>query len=218
MNFIDRDIEHYCTKNSSSPSALCRELEEYTYAHAKLPQMLVGPLTASLLTTLIRLSGAKTVLEIGTFTGYSALAMAEALPKEGRLITLDINSKTTETAGGFWKRSPHGDKIRSIVGPAKESLEALPGPFDFVFIDADKKNYPLYLELSLQRLGERGLIVVDNVLWEGKVLERAKALDCGDEETLGILALTERVRKDSKLQATFLPVRDGLFLIQKKIF
>lgn len=212
MKFVDQKIEDYCIQMSHQPSAVCAEIYSYTQANVAQAQMLIGPMEASVLGFLIRCAGVKRVLEFGCFTGYSALAMAEHLPENGELITLDINQETTDIAQGFWNKSEHGKKIKAIVGPARESFQKLEGNFDLFFIDADKENYPNYLEFALSRMSERGVIVCDNMLWSGDVLktqnEQSKAAKTLDQ-------LSRDCAKNQKLCTSLLPIRDGMLLIQK---
>ena len=212
MRFVPEDIEKYCVDHSSIPSAHCREIDEYTRAHVPHANMVSGPLAGAFLGFLVRLIGAKRALEIGCFTGYSALTMAEALPPEGEVITLDINPETDKLARGFWAKSPQGKKIRSIVAPALSSLETLKGPFDIVFIDADKENYVNYLKRALPMLSHKGLIVVDNTLWGGEVLQKSP----GDEMTRGVQALNDFVHEHPELESVLVPIRDGMLIVRKK--
>ncbi len=203
-------IEAYCISKSSLPPLLCNELEDFTRKHIDMSQMLIGKLEASLLGFLIRSINAKRVLEIGTFTGYSALSMATHLPQDGKLVTLDISEERTNVAKEFWAKSEHGNKIDLILGPAKLSLAALEESFDFIFIDADKENCLAYLKRCLELLSPKGIIAVDNCLWDGKVLKDQDL----DEETRGIKELTDFVFHHKNLYSTLLPVRDGVLLIK----
>lgn len=202
-------IENYARSRSHPPSSLFEELARVTRHKTSMPQMQVGPLEGAFLRMLVRLTRARRVLEIGTFTGYSALAMAEALPEDGELVTLDMDPEATRIAREFWGRSEHGKKIRLILGPAAQTLETLEGPFDLVFIDADKTGYEKYWELCLPRVVSGGLIVADNVLWSGRVLEPR------DEQDRAIASFNERVRRDGRVEAVMLPVRDGITLAWK---
>lgn len=213
MELVDRSIEEYCSKISSQPSELCFELAEYTRKNVAQSQMLIGPLEASLLGFLIRTGNYKRVLEIGTFTGYSALAMAENLPDNAELVSLDINEETTKIARSFWNRSPHGKKIKHIHGPALESLKKISGPFDFVFIDADKEPYLQYLEKSLELLSPSGSIVIDNCLWSGRVLEQNAT---GSTQKIQEVNAWASQHSSSQLYVSLLPVRDGMLLIRKR--
>ena len=170
MRFISEEITQYCEDKSTLPSDICVEIQRFTLNNVEAPQMISGPQVGSFLGILIRLLAAKRVLEVGCYTGYSALAMAERLPDNGELITIDINGENQKIAQRFWDQSPHGKKIKPLLGSANEVLNSLEGLFDFVFIDADKENYLLYLKKSLPMLGPNGVIVVDNCLWSGKVL------------------------------------------------
>jgi caffeoyl-CoA O-methyltransferase len=210
MQLIDPEIERYCIEHSTKPSALCRELQEYTRAHVHGSQMLIGEMEASVLASLIRLGRVRRILELGTYTGYSALAMAEQLPADGRLITIDINPETTKLAQSFWERSAHGKKIEAIVKPGPEALASLSGEFDLVFIDADKFNYSHYLKWALEHLSPTGVIVVDNTLWSGRVLKSD-----GEKQTEAIIAHNELAASLEGFVKTLLPIRDGMFLIQR---
>lgn len=210
MSFISSEIEEYCVAHSTKPSPLAQELMNHTRSSVHGSNMLIGEMEGSVLKVLIKLGGVKRILELGTYTGYSALIMAEALPDEGEIITVDINPETTKLAKTFWDRSVHGKKITQILKPGLEALATLSGEFDLVFIDADKNNYPSYLEWALKHLSSRGLIVTDNTLWYGKVL------------TPGIDKQTDSIRLHNELAAklegytkALLPIRDGMFLIQK---
>lgn len=211
MTFTEEAIENYCLSKSSKPSAVCDELYQYTVKNVPMAQMLTGPLVGSVLGFLLEVVSAKRVLEVGCFTGYSALAMAERLPSGGEVITLDIDPDTAKIAKEFWKKSRHGGKITHILGPALESLKDIKGPFDFVLIDADKSNYLNYLNRALELISPKGMIVVDNCLWSGRVLEKA-----ADENTKAIQELNDSLSKRTDLVKTLIPVRDGLFFIRKK--
>jgi caffeoyl-CoA O-methyltransferase len=212
MLSIDPAVNSYCISKSHHPSPLCKKLEKYTQEHIPYPQMIVGELEASILGFLIRSIQAKKVLEFGTFTGYSALTMAENLPEDGEVITLDINPETTKVAKEYWEQSPHGKKIKSLLGPAVETAKSLKQEFDFIFIDADKVNYLSYFQICLEKLSSKGIIAIDNVLWSGQVLKENHQ----DENTRAIQEVNNFISKREDLYSTLLPVRDGLFLIQKK--
>ncbi len=215
MQFIDKKIEEYCISKSRRPGSVCDELELYTRENVHGAQMLIGKMEASFLGFLIRSINAKRVLELGTFTGYSALAMAEQLPQNGEVITLDINEKTVELAKTYWAKSEHGKKIKSIIGPGLESLDKLTGEFDLVFIDADKRNYPMYLEKTLKMLSPNGIIVIDNVLWGGQVVEVPTDSEDEHRNTKYIRELNDHLTNRFDLYVTLLPIRDGIFLIKK---
>ena len=172
--------------------------------------MLTGPVQGRFLELLVHASGAKRMLEIGTYTGYSALSMAAALPEDGRIDTLEIEPKHAEVAQRYFDRSPHGSKITLHLGPAIETIEKLEGEFDFVFIDADKASQDAYYEAVLPRLSARGLIAIDNTLWSGNVL------DPQDERTKWIAALNDKIAADEPRRRRQLTVRDGITLIRRR--
>jgi caffeoyl-CoA O-methyltransferase len=173
---------------------------------------MVGTLEGRLLKALVAVLQPTTVLEIGTFTGYSALSMAEALPPEGRIITCDISEKHVALAREHIGTSPYADRIEIRVGPATETLATLDGPFDLVFIDADKPSYLDYYEAVLPKLSARGLVLADNVLWSGRVLDDGE----DDENTRAIRAFNDHVLADERVEVVMLTVRDGLSLIRRR--
>lgn len=207
---IDKKIEAYATALSAEEPELLQRLFRETHEKMDSPQMLTGRLEGSFLRLLVRMVQARRVLEVGMFTGYSALMMAEALPEEGELITCDVNPKAEAIARRYFAESPHGRKIRLRMGPAIETLKGLAPPFDLAFIDADKQNYPAYYELCFDLLRPGGVIAADNVLWSGRVLEPQ------DDETRAIVAFNERVHRDPRVDHVLVPIRDGLMLAVKK--
>ena len=206
---VPKKIELYCRKNTTPESQLLNELVDETYARTAFPEMQVGHLEGAFLRMLVRLIRAKRVLELGTFTGYSSLVMAQALPEDGKLITCDIDPEATEIAKRYWKRSPHGNKIELRLGHALETLRNIEGPFDLVFIDADKENYINYWELCMPKTRSGGLIVIDNVLWSGGVLEPE------DETDRAIAEFNRHVYNDKRVEVVMLPLRDGVTLAWK---
>lgn len=213
MKFIDEKLENYCIEKSNIPSENCAAIEHYTKKNVVHSQMLIGKMEGSFLGFLIRSHGVRRILEIGTYTGYSALAMAENLPENGTLITLDVNKKTSKIAHDFWSKSPAGDKITQVLGPAIESLKEIAPGIDLVFIDADKNNYFNYLQACLPLLSDKGIIVIDNVLWSGKVVSPPQ-----EDSTASIQKVNDYISSRKDLYGTLLPIRDGMFLIQKKKF
>jgi caffeoyl-CoA O-methyltransferase len=212
MSFIvDERVEAYAEEHTSPVADLFERLAEETRAKTDAPQMMVGRIEGQFLARLVRLSGARRILELGTFTGYSSISMASALPPDGRIITCDVNPETTDIARRYMDESGFGDRIEIRLGPALETIETLEGPFDLVFIDADKPNYESYYEATLPLLAEDGLIIADNVLWSGRVVEEGE----DDESTRAIKAFNEHVRTDPRVVSVMLTVRDGMTLIQK---
>ncbi len=209
---IRSDIEAYAEAHSVPESDYCRRLREETEATMTSPQMVVGPLEAAVLKVLVRTVGAEKVLEIGTFTGYSALSMAEMLPPSGRIITCEVDEEAAAVARRYFSESPHGKKIELRIGPALETLRRLPGPFDLIFIDADKENYPAYYERAMERVSARGVILVDNVLWSGDVLDPHAV----SASTLAIQRLNRMVASDPRVDAVLLTIRDGILLIRPR--
>lgn len=206
---VPEKIEEYCTTMSTAPSKHCAAIFDYTEAHLEDSQMLIGPLEAGFLGLMIHITGVKRVLEIGCYTGYSALAMAEHLGDDGEVVTIDYDEKVAETAKDFWAKSPHGHKCQVRIGTALEILRELDGPFDMVFIDADKENYINYLEACMPMLSEKGFIIADNTLWYGKVIDPQS----DDPDAEAIQAFNACVRERSDAKQTIISMRDGLSLI-----
>ena len=209
MEFLDEKIEEYAFNHTSYEGNLLKRLEEETYEKLEIPQMTTGRIEARFLKLLARLVGAKRILEIGTFAGYSALSMAEALPEDGELITCEIDPEAIVFAKRYFDLSPHGKKIALLEGVALDSLKSISGPFDMAFIDADKENYSNYYEAILPMIRYGGLIAVDNVLWSGRVL------DPKDKSDKAIHQFNERVIQDKRVESVLLTVRDGLNCIIK---
>ncbi|TMK76549.1 MAG: methyltransferase domain-containing protein [Actinobacteria bacterium] len=207
---VNEEIEQYAEEHTTTVAELFERLAEETRAKTTAPQMMVGRIEGQFLARLVRLSGAKRILELGTFTGYSSISMASTLPSDGHIITCDVDPEATAIARRYMDESGYGDKIEIRLGPGLETIETLEGPFDLVFIDADKPNYEAYYEAVLPLLAENGLIIADNVLWSGRVVE-----DDGDESTRAIKAFNEHVRNDSRVVSVMLTVRDGMTLVQK---
>ena len=207
---VDKKVEAYAADHTRAQPELLDRLAQETRQSMKDPEMLTGRLEGGFLRLMVRAFQARRIVEIGMFTGYSALSMAEALPDDGKLITCEVNPEAEAIARRYFRESPHGDKIEIRMGPALQTLEKLEGPFDFAFIDADKENYPSYYELCLERLRPGGAIAVDNVLWSGRVL------DPQDKETRAIATLNERVSKDDRVDHVLLTIRDGVMLVIKK--
>jgi caffeoyl-CoA O-methyltransferase len=209
---VDERIDAYAEAHSTPPDPLLAELAAETKATMASPQMLTGAVEGRFLELLVHATGARRILELGTFTGYSALSMAAALPEGGRIDTLDIEPRHAEVAQRYFDRSPHGSKITLHLGPALETLATLEGPYDLVFVDADKPGYDAYYEAALPLLSERGLIAIDNTLWSGRVLDPEE----GDESTALIAALNDKIAADERVVAVQLTVRDGITLIRRR--
>jgi len=204
------DIDQYAHDHTRPRPAVFDELRAYTFEHVDMPQMQVGRVEGALLKMLATLMGARRILEIGTYTGYSGLCLAEALPDDGQLITCDCSEEFTAVAKSFWAKSPHGHKIELRMGDALETVRSLNDePFDMAFLDADKARYPEYFEQIVPRLRPGGLLVIDNVLWSGAVL------DPQTDDAKGIAAVNELAQSDERVDNVLLPVRDGVMLVRK---
>jgi caffeoyl-CoA O-methyltransferase len=210
VSFLDEQVEEYAERHTTPPDALLAELAAETKATMAAPGMLTGTIEGRFLELLVAATGARRVLEVGTFTGYASLSMAAALPPDGRIDTLDIEPKHAEVAQRYFDRSPHGEKINLHLGPAVETIATLEGEFDLVFIDADKPNYDRYYEAVLPRLAKRGLIAIDNTLWSGRVL------DPQDAYTRAIAALNDKLAVDERVVCVQLTIRDGVTLVRRR--
>ena len=211
MAIVDPEIERYAEAHSSAPEPLLAALAEETRATLRSPQMLTGALEGRLLEFLVYATAPRRVLEIGTYSGYSALSMAAALPRDGRIDTCEVDERHAEVARRYVEQAGESGRITVHLGPALETIEGLEGEFDLVFIDADKENYVNYYEAVLPRLSERGLIVADNTLWSGRVLDES------DESggTRAIRAFNDHVHGDPRVMCVVLTVRDGVTLIRR---
>ena len=212
MNIVNPEIEKYAADHSTKLEDIFDKLAAKTHASESLPQMLVGPLEGSFLAFMTKAIGAKRVLEIGTFTGYSAMIFAKSLPNDGEVHTLDLEEKSYTRE--FWKEAGVEHKIHLHLGDAAQTLGQLKGEFDLIFIDADKVNYQTYLNEGLKRLSRQGIIILDNVLWSGKVL--SKNMDREDDSTQALSKLNEWIRGNPQLDGVLLPIRDGIFLVRPK--
>ncbi len=210
---VDPDVERYAEEHTTPPPEYLVALAEETRATLSTPKMMTGPVEGRFLELLVFASGARRVLEIGTFSGYSALSMAAGLPADGSIVTCEIDPEVAEVARRHIDASPFGDRIEQRVGPALETIEELDGPFDLVFVDADKTGYRDYYEAVLPKLAERGLIVVDNVLWSGRVA--APAADDDSDATRALRAFNDHVAADERVVSVVLTVRDGVMLVRK---
>ena len=209
-NIVSEEIEKYAEAHTQPPDPLFEELREETYRTMSSPGMQVGAVEGRLLRMLVQISGARRALEIGMFTGYSGLMIASGLPEAGELVTCDVDPKAEEIARRYFARSPHGRKITIRMGPALETIRTLKGPLDFVFIDADKQNYTAYYDAVVPLLSPRGLIVIDNVLWSGKVLAPKEETD------RAIVSMNDHVAKDPRVEKVLLTVRDGMMLVRRR--
>ena len=212
MHLVSKDIEQYCKDYSLDDTDLLKELSKATWETEDKPQMLCGSLVGGLLQMLIKISGAKRVLEIGMFTGYSTLKMAEALPTDGEIHSCELMEKHIVTAKSWFKKSDVNYKISIHKGEADKSLEEFrAGSFDMMFIDADKTGYPEYYRKGTMLLKKGGIAIFDNMLWSGSVLNPE------DDDAKALRETAELIKNDSRLEQLLLPVRDGLMIYRKII-
>lgn len=210
LTLVSPELEEYSISKTEPTGDLLQELIAVTHKETDMPIMLTGPIEGRFLKMMVQVIGARRVLEIGTFTGYSALNLAEGLPPDGELITCDLDPHCLGIAKSFFARSEHGSKIKVMEGPALESLKRLTGTFDLAFIDADKVNYTNYYEAVLALLKPGGAILIDNVLYGGHVAKP------NDENSRAIAQLNDLIAGDERVNRVLLPVRDGIFFVRKK--
>ncbi len=210
MEFVPRNIEKYCQKYSLKDSKLLSDLSKWTWETEESPQMISGTLVGGILQTLIKLAKVRRILEIGTFTGYSALKMAEVLPQNGSIDCCELMKKHIQTSQKWFNKTELGEKITIHEGPAAKTMEQFkPNTFDLIFIDADKENYPLYHEKGLTLLKIGGLGVFDNMLWSGTVINPK------DNESKALRETAELIINNHRLEPILLPVRDGVMIYRK---
>lgn len=213
MDFLPQDIEQYAQDHSQEEPQLLKELNLETWQTVLAPRMLSGPLQGRLLSLIASLVRPKAILEIGTYTGYSALCLAEGLPEDGVLHTIDRNAELRRLQQKYFDRSGKGHQIIAHLGDAIEILPSLDEKFDLIFIDADKSNYLNYLRLVTPMLNSGGLLISDNVLWSGKVTQEVKA---DDLDTKVLQEFNQQLNAHPEYQTVLLPIRDGLSVARKK--
>ncbi len=210
IEIVQKDVENYAKNHSKPEDILLQELREFTSKNTTSPQMLSGALEGNFLKMVVALTGAKRILEIGTFTGYSALWMAQGMQQDGEIITCDASSEHALIAKRYFDRSPYKNQIHIQVGPALETLQTLHAPFDVAFIDADKANYCAYYDKCVELVRSGGSILVDNTLWSGAVLDPKEKSD------KAIHALNEKILNDPRVDSVLLTIRDGIQWVIKK--
>ncbi|MDG3580791.1 O-methyltransferase [Galbibacter pacificus] len=209
MHFLSETVENYVAQHSEDEPKLLRELSRETHLKIMQARMLSGHFQGRVLSVLSKMKSPKTILEIGTYTGYSAICLAEGLDKEGVLHTIDVNEELFELQRRYFDKSGFGDKIIQHTGNAMDIIPSLHKKFDLVFIDADKVNYTNYFDLIIDKMNPGGIILSDNVLWSGKVVEEVKA---NDKNTKALLAYNKKLKVDPRVETVLLPIRDGLTL------
>ncbi|MCX6217985.1 class I SAM-dependent methyltransferase [Spirosoma sp.] len=213
MDFLPPAITTYSDAHTSPESELLQRLNRNTRAHIMAPRMLSGHIQGRFLSMISWMIRPRHILEIGTYTGYSALCLAEGLAEDGQLITIDQNEELEDFARSYWRQSPLSHKIDFRLGKAVDILPTLTETFDLVFIDADKRNLSTYFDQIIDKVRPGGFILADNVLWSGKVVEPVKPSDL---DTLAVLAFNEKVHNDSRVENVLLPVRDGIMMLRKR--
>jgi predicted O-methyltransferase YrrM len=213
MDFLDPEIEHYALEHTEEESILLNELNRQTHLNILQPRMLSGHLQGRILSFLSQSIQPKVILEIGTYTGYSALCMAEGLQNDGVLYTIDINKELAPFAQQYFNKSAYKKLIKMMVGNSLEIIPKLNFNWDLVFIDADKENYSNYFDSVIERLNKGGMIIADNVLWSGKV---TRPTSRNDIETKALKSFNEKVHADCRVSNVLMPVRDGMMIMIKK--
>lgn len=212
MEFISPELQQYVTEHSSAVSPLLSQIDRETHLEVLQPRMLSGHFQGRVLSMLAQLLKPTAILEIGTYTGYSALCLAEGLTPDGKLITIDVNEELAPRVRGYFQASAYAQQIDYRIGNAAQLIPTLPYTFDLIFIDADKQQYPLYYEQALEKLKPGGFILIDNVLWSGKVLDTQHQ----DKDSVLLRELNLKISQDARVEKVLLPIRDGLYLIRKK--
>lgn len=213
MHFISEKLDDYAVAHSAKEPELLQKLTRETYQKVVQPRMLSGHYQGRILSMIAKLANPKVIVEIGTYTGYSALCLAEGLQPDGILHTIDVNEELVDLQKKYFDASPYAKNIKQHLGPALDIIPQLEGEFDLVFMDADKPNYPAYFNLIIDRLRPGGLILSDNVLWSGKVVE---PLNPKDISTKALLEYNKILAEDERLETVLLAVRDGLTVSRKK--
>lgn len=210
MSLINDDLQDLLINYCEAESELLQQIDRETNLKVLMPRMLSGHYQGRVLSMLSKMVSPDRILEIGTFTGYATLCLAEGLTNNGIIYTLDINVELEEMVRNSFAKSPYNDKINYILGDATQTVNELQEVFDIVFIDADKKNNGTYYDLIFDRVRSGGIIIVDNVLWSGKVLQEKQ-----DKDTKNITSFNDKIAEDKRVEKLILPVRDGLFVIRK---
>lgn len=211
MDLFDNRLTSYLEGHSDPENSLLQQINRETYLKETKPHMLSGHFQGRLLSLLSKIIAPKRILEVGTFTGYATLCLAEGLPADGIIHTIDIDEELEERVSAYFESSPYAKQIRYHIGNAMELIPTLDESFDLAFVDADKKNNINYYEILVDKMPSGGLILIDNVLWKGKVLQES-----ADSQTELVLKLNQQIASDHRVEKVILPVRDGLFLIRKR--
>ena len=211
MHFFPEALEQYAEAHTTAESEILSQLNRETFARIYMPQMLSGHLQGQFIRLISKVLQPKNILEIGTFTGYSAICLADGLQEDGRLFTIDINEELKEMTENYFRKAGIAEKINYLIGNAAEIIPQLDVMFDLVFIDADKVNYSKYYDLAFDKVRSGGIILADNVLWSGKVTEANP-----DDETRALMAFSDKIQADARVENVLITQRDGLMMIRKK--
>lgn len=210
MDIINKDLQEYAEKHTTEETPLLKKINRDTHAQVLMPRMLSGQLQGRVLSMISCMVRPRVILEIGTYTGYSALCMAEGLQENGKLITIDINEELHDRVRAYFQEAGLDNLIDYRIGDATAIIPQIKENFDLVFIDADKENYARYFDLVIDRVNLNGIILADNVLWSGKVLQQKV-----DKDTRAIIEFNEKVQRDERVENVLLPIRDGMMLMRK---
>ena len=213
MHFLSEELENYAAQHTEDEPLLLQELNKRTHLNVLQPRMISGHFQGRFLSLLSKMVQPRTILEIGTYTGYATLCLAEGLHPEGVLHTIDIKEELTDLQREFFDRSGYGNQIVQHLGKAADIIPALDTTFDLVFIDADKQNYAHYFDLVIEKMNRGGIILSDNVLWSGKVVEEVKH---NDKHTQALMAYNQKIKNDPRVETVLLPIRDGITLSRVK--
>ncbi len=213
MHFLPEKIDNYAVEHSQQEPKILQELSKETWQKVLNPRMLSGAFQGRVLSMISKLIQPKNILEIGTYTGYSAICLAEGLPTKGKLITIDKNEELETLQNKYFEKSGYKNQIQQLVGDATKIITELDEKFDLVFIDADKSNYVNYFHLIIEKMNVGGIILSDNVLWSGKVVEK---LDTKDKDTKILLEYNKLLNSDDRIETVLLPIRDGLTISRVK--
>ena len=213
MHFLSEELENYAAQHTEDEPLLLQELNKRTHLNVLQPRMISGHFQGRFLSLLSKMVQPRTILEIGTYTGYATLCLAEGLHPEGVLHTIDIKEELTDLQREFFDRSGYGNQIVQHLGKAADIIPSLDTTFDLVFIDADKQNYAHYFDLVIEKMTRGGIILSDNVLWSGKVVEEVKP---NDKHTQALMAYNQKIKDDPRVETVLLPIRDGITLSRVK--
>ena len=213
MHFLSEELENYAAQHTEDEPLLLQQLNKRTHLNVLQPRMISGHFQGRFLSLLSKMVQPRTILEIGTYTGYATLCLAEGLHPEGVLHTIDIKEELTDLQREFFDRSGYGSQIVQHLGKAADIIPSLDTTFDLVFIDADKQNYAHYFDLVIEKMNRGGIILSDNVLWSGKVVEEVKH---NDKHTQALMAYNQKIKDDPRVETVLLPIRDGITLSRVK--